>query len=510
MNLAAVLFDVARRVPRQPAVSDERHSWNYGEFAERVARLAGGLRARGLDPGDRVLLSLENCGEFFELLFGCWAARLCAVPANARLHPREVEYIAENSGARLLVATPSLAEALAPLAGAVDSLREVISTHAAAYNALLTSAPPLRPEPGSPTDRAWLFYTSGTTGRPKGAVLSHRNLLFMSQCYYADIDIIDERDTHLLAAPVSHGAGLYALPFVLKGAHQLVLPHFDVADILEVIRRHPRVSMFAAPTMLTRLAHAPESASADLANLKTIYYGGGPMYVADLEKALKLFGPRLYQLYGQGESPMTIAGLSKRLHADTADPRWRERLGSCGVPRTGVLVRVVDDNDDEVPPGEIGEVTTRSDCVMEGYWENPAANAETLRGGWLHTGDLGSMDEDGFLTLRDRSKDMIISGGSNIYPREIEEVLLRHPDLVEAAVVGRPHPDWGEEVVAFVVKRSGTSVEQPALDRLCLDHIARFKRPRQYRFVDSLPKNNYGKVLKTDLRRLLAGPQDER
>ncbi len=503
MNLAALLFDVARRLPRQPAVSDERHSWNYGEFADRVARLAGGLRARGLDPGDRVLLSLENCGEFFEQLFGCWAAGLCAVPANARLHPREVEYIAENSGARLLIATPGLAEVLAPLAGAVDSLGEVISTRTAAYDSLLTSASPLRPEPGTPTDRAWLFYTSGTTGRPKGAVLSHRNLLFMSQCYYADIDIIDEQDTHVLAAPVSHGAGLYALAFVLKGAHQLVLPHFDVADILEVIRRHPRVSMFAAPTMLTRLAYAPEVASADLANLKTIYYGGGPMYVADLEKALQLFGPRLYQLYGQGESPMTITGLSKRLHADTGDPRWRERLGSCGVPRTGVLVRVVDDNDDEVMPGEIGEVTTRSDCVMEGYWENPAANAETLRGGWLHTGDLGSMDDDGFLTLRDRSKDMIISGGSNIYPREIEEVLLRHPDLVEAAVVGRPHPDWGEEVVAFVVTKPGAQVERATLDRLCLDHIARFKRPRQYRFVDSLPKNNYGKVLKTELRNLL-------
>src|SRR5439155_1756611 len=404
MNLAALLFDVARRVPRQPAVSDDRHAWNYAEFAERVALMAGGLRARGLAPGDRVLLALENCGEFFELLFGCWAAGLCAVPANARLHPREVEYIAENSGARLLVATPGLAEALGPLAGAVRSLDAVISTRTVLYDSLLASAPPLRPESGMPSDRAWLFYTSGTTGRPKGAVLSHRNLLFMSQCYYADIDLVDEHDTHLLAAPVSHGAGLYALPFVLKGAHQLVLPHFDVAEILEVIRRHPSVSLFAAPTMLTRLVHAPEMASADLANLKTIYYGGGPMYVADLEKALRLFGPRLYQLYGQGESPMTITGLSQRAHADTGDPRWRERLGSCGVPRTGVLVRVVDDNDEELPRGEVGEVVTRSDCVMEGYWENPAANAETLRGFWLHTGDLGSMDEDGLLTLRDRSK----------------------------------------------------------------------------------------------------------
>jgi long-chain acyl-CoA synthetase len=255
--------------------------------------------------------------------------------------------------------------------------------------------------------------------------------------------------------------------------------------------------------MLTRLVHAPEISTADLRNLRTIYYGGGPMYVADLERALEIFGPRLYQLYGQGESPMTIARLSQRLHADKAHPRWRERLGSCGVARTGVLVRIVDDDDHEVPPGEIGEVITCSDCVMEGYWQNAAANAETLRSGWLHTGDLGSMDEDGLLTLRDRSKDMIISGGSNIYPREIEEVLLRHPDLVEASVVGRPHPDWGEEVVAFLVPREGAAVAAAELDRLCLDHIARFKRPRDYRFLEALPKNNYGKVLKTELRRLL-------
>ena len=498
-NLAALLFDVARRLPDRPAVSDDRSSRTYRELTERVARLAGGLRAQGLAPGDRVLLSLENCGEFLELLFGCWAAGLCAVPANARLHPREVEFIAEDSGARLLVATPVLAEALAPLAGAVASLDRVVATRSADYDGLFGE--PLGADPGQPTDSAWLFYTSGTTGRPKGAVLTHRNLVFMSQCYYADIDQLDERDTHVLAAPVSHGAGLYALPFLLKGAHQIVLPHFDVAAILDVIARHPRVSMFAAPTMLTRLVHAPEVAAADIANLRTIYYGGGPMYVADLERALDIFGPRLYQLYGQGESPMTITGLAQRLH-ERDHPHWYDRLASCGYARSGVLVRVVDDQDRDLRAGEIGEVITKSDCVMDGYWQNPAANAETLRGGWLHTGDLGSMNADGLLTLRDRSKDMIISGGSNIYPREIEEVLLRHPDVVEASVVGRSHPDWGEEVVAFLVARRGTVVAAAELDRLCLDHIARFKRPRDYRFVEALPKNNYGKVLKTELRRL--------
>jgi long-chain acyl-CoA synthetase len=200
---------------------------------------------------------------------------------------------------------------------------------------------------------------------------------------------------------------------------------------------------------------------------------------------------------------MTITGLPQSWHADKAHPRFLERLASCGFARTGVEVRVVDDEDRDLPPGEVGEIVTRSDCVMAGYWQNADASAKTLRGGWLHTGDLGSMDEEGFLTIRDRSKDMIISGGSNIYPREIEEVLLTHPDVNECSVVGRPHAEWGEEVVAFVVARPGSGLNAQALDELCLANIARFKRPKDYRFVDALPKNNYGKVLKTELRKSL-------
>jgi long-chain acyl-CoA synthetase len=503
MNLAALLFDVARRQPRSPAVSDDIQAWSYGEFARRISCLAGGLVAHGLEPGDRVMLCMENCAEFLEMLFACWTAGLCAVPVNARLHADEVEHIARDSRARLIVATPGLAEKLGPLERSIETLSSIIVTGTDGYAALLERGAPIRPVVGKPTDRAWLFYTSGTTGKPKGAVLTHRNLLFMSHCYYADINRLDERDTCLHAGPLSHGAGLYAVPHLLRGGHQVVLPHFDIDAIIDGLQRHSRVSMFAAPTMLTRLVQAPAVAAADLTNLRTIFYGGGPMYVADLERALNLLGPRLYQLYGQGESPMTITGLSQRMHGDEAHPRWRERLGSCGVSRTGVLVKVVGDDDRELPTGEVGEVITKSDCVMEGYWENPEATAETLRGGWLHTGDLGSFDEDGLLTLRDRSKDMIISGGSNIYPREIEEVLLRHPDLVEVSVVGRPHREWGEEVVAFVVARPGAAIAAEMLDRLCLAHIARFKRPRQYRFVDALPKNNYGKVLKTELRRQL-------
>jgi long-chain acyl-CoA synthetase len=217
-----------------------------------------------------------------------------------------------------------------------------------------------------------------------------------------------------------------------------------------------------------------------------------------------VIGERLVQIYGQGEGPMAITALSREHIAGRSHPRWEARLGSVGVAQSAVEVVIADDNDVPLPTGEVGEVLVRGDVVMRGYWANPEASVQTLRNGWLHTGDVGSLDADGFLTLRDRSKDLIISGGSNVYPREVEEVLLRHPAVAEVSVVGRRHADWGEEIVAFVTLRPGAQASESELDALCLQHIARFKRPRVYRFVDSLPKNNYGKVLKTELRARLA------
>jgi acyl-CoA synthetase (AMP-forming)/AMP-acid ligase II len=256
--------------------------------------------------------------------------------------------------------------------------------------------------------------------------------------------------------------------------------------------------------MVSRLINHPLAGTADTRGLKTITYGGAPMYLSDLKRALEVFGPKLFQVYGQGESPMTITGIAKAQHVGDGTFDLDARLVGAGMPRTGCAVRVVDEAGHDLPPGEIGEIITRSDCVMAGYWANPEANAKSLREGWLWTGDMGALDEAGFLTLKDRSKDMIISGGSNIYPREIEDVLLGHPGVRECAVVSRPHADWGEEVIAFVVAHDGAAVEAAALDKLCLDNIARFKRPKGYRIVASLPKNNYGKVLKTELREALA------
>ncbi len=488
MNLVHLLHASARRLPQAPAIAHgTRTVATYAALAGRVERLAAGMLGQHrLSPGDRVALAMKNCPEYYEVLFACWHAGLTAVPMNAKLHPKEFEYIIGNAGAKLCFATPDLAGSI--------SGTEVLATGSRDYRGL--EGVPAAPAGVPPEDIAWLFYTSGTTGVPKGAMLTHRNLQFSNQAYIADIDQLAPGDSTLHAAPLTHGSGLYGLPHLAAGALN-VIPEsgsFEPEELFRLIAAHRNMSFFAAPTMLVRLMASPAAGTADLRNLKTITYGGAAMYVADSLRAIDLFGPRLYQLFGQGESPMTITGLPQSDHAA------RTKLESCGFARTGVEVKIFDSEDRELAPGEIGEIVTRSDCVMAGYWENPAATAQTLRGGWLHTGDLGSLDEAGYLTIRDRSKDMIISGGSNIYPREIEEVLLRHPAVAECSVIGRPHPEWGEEVVAFVVRSGEVSAQQ--LDELCLGHIARFKRPRDYRFVDTLPKNNYGKVLKTALRRL--------
>lgn len=488
MNLAQLLHRSARWLAEAPALAcGDRTLASYRALSHRAASLAGALRTTlGLAPGERVALAMRNCPEFWEVLFACWHAGLAAVPVNAKLHPKEIACILGDSGARVCFATPELADRIPG--------PEVISVAAAAYRAL--AADPIPVADVRPQDLAWLFYTSGTTGRPKGAMLTHRNLLFMTQAYFSDIDRLGPGDAIVHAAPLSHGSGLYGLPHFAAGALN-VIPEsggFHAEEVFALLDRWPNASFFAAPTMIVRLLASPSARSPR--NLKTIVYGGGPMYVADSLRAIELFGPRLYQLYGQGESPITITGLAQPFHAR------REKLETCGLARTGVEVRVVDGEDRDLPPGETGEVLTRSDCVMAGYWANAEASARALRGGWLHTGDLGALDAEGFLTLRDRAKDLVISGGANIYPREVEEVLLRHPAVAECAVVGRPHPEWGEEVVAFVVRRA--PVEADELDALCLAHIARFKRPREYRFVARLPKNDTGKVLKTELRRLLS------
>jgi acyl-CoA synthetase (AMP-forming)/AMP-acid ligase II len=504
MNLAIWVERNGLLRPGDPALADgERVHADWATFAARTAAVAAGLSADfGLQPGDRVAIVMRNRPEYLEALFAIWHAGLVAVPVNARLHRDEIAYILDHSESALALTDADHAGDVETLVAIVASLIAVVVAPGERWDRL-TASTPTQLVDRLPQDPAWLFYTSGTTGRPKGATLTHRNLLMASLSYFADIDPVMPTDSILHAAPLSHGSGLYGLPHVARGAVSVV-PHsggVDSDEIAALMQRWPGMSFFAAPTMVKRLAGDQAVADADLSQLKTIIYGGAPMYLADLEDALGVFGPRLTQIYGQGETPMTITALSKADHADRSHPRWRDRMQSVGVPRTDVEVRVVDDTDRMLPAGEAGEVVVRGDVVMAGYWKQRDATGEALRGGWLHTGDVGSFDEFGYLTLHDRSKDLIISGGMNIYPREVEEALLRHPGVRATAVVGRPDADWGEAVVAFVVAADGAApppVEE--LDRTCLDHLARFKRPKDYRFVDALPTNNYGKVVKRELR----------
>lgn len=503
MNLAQLLFRSARSFPDRPAVfTGQTFLHDYRTLAERAAAIAGHLRhAAGLASGDRVALFLANTPEYLELLYGVWWAGLVAVPVNAKLHPRELTWILQNADAAVLCVD---ADSRATVESALDAnttLRAVIVPGTAEYDAMLAS-PPLPIEHRAPDELAWLFYTSGTTGRPKGVMLTHRNLLAMTLGYFADVDAVEPEDTIVYAAPMSHGAGLYNFMFVAKAARHVVPESrgFEPAELIALASHHRRVCLFAAPTIVNRLVEHVGATGADCSGFKTIVYGGGPMYAQDIRRALDVMGNRFVQIYGQGESPMTITVLARETLADRAHPRWPQRIASVGIAHSVVEVRVADADGNDVQTGEVGEVLVRGDTVMAGYWRNPPATAATLRGGWLWTGDMGTLDDDGFLTLKDRSKDVIISGGSNIYPREVEEALLMHPGVRDVAVVGQRDPEWGEIVVAFVV---APGVDEAALDALCLQQIARFKRPKVYRFVDSLPRNNTGKVLKTALREIL-------
>jgi acyl-CoA synthetase (AMP-forming)/AMP-acid ligase II len=507
MNLAVWVVRHGRARPDDPALADgERVHATWSAFAARTAGAATGLRDDfRLSPGDRIAIVMRNRPEYIEALFAIWHAGLVAVPVNARLHRDEIAYILDHSGSAVAVTDEEHAGDVESLVGTVASLQAVVVAPGERWDRLTASSPmPLVDR--QPVDPAWLFYTSGTTGRPKGATLTNRNLTMMSLSYFADIDAVAQQDCILHAAPLSHGSGLFGLPHIARGAVSVVPQSggVDGEEIAALLRRWPGMSLFAAPTIVKRLAGERAIAAADLSHLKTIIYGGAPMYLADLEDALGVFGPRLAQIYGQGETPMTITALSKADHADRDHPRWRDRMQSVGLTRTDVEVRVGGDDGHEVPVGEIGEIMVRGDVVMAGYWNQPDASAEALRGGWLHTGDVGSFDADGYLTLRDRSKDLIISGGMNIYPREVEEALLCHPGVRAAAVVGRSDTQWGEAVVAFVVAADGNAPPPvDDLDRACLDRIARYKRPKEYRFVDALPTNNYGKVVKRELREQL-------
>ena len=510
MNVAEWLVASARLRPDAPALlTGFDLDADYATFARRAAAIGAALaRDHGIAPGDRVALFATNCTQYLECLYGIWWIGAVAIPINAKLHGREAAWICSDAGARLAFVSDDTIEALTEAEGDLPAAMKVLSVDSDGYRAMRTGEGSPAPLPREADDLAWLFYTSGTTGRPKGVMLSHGNLVAMSLCYLADVDPATRQDASLYAAPISHGAGLYHFPHVRMGGRH-VIPEsrgFDPDEVLNLGRQLNNVVMFAAPTMVRRLVDAAKKRGESGEGIRTIIYGGGPMYLADIRDAIATMGQRFVQIYGQGESPMTITALGRDWHKAVDHPRYLERLASVGTAQSVMAVRITGPDGKPLPAGETGEVEAKGTAVMLGYWNNPKANAETLKDGWLRTGDVGRLDADGFLTLSDRSKDVIISGGTNIYPREVEEALLTHRCVREVSAIGVPDSDWGEIVVACVVLEPDAAADDAKLDAHCLASIARYKRPKRYVYLDALPKNNYGKVLKTELRAMMRKP----
>jgi long-chain acyl-CoA synthetase len=498
-NLAGLLDGPARWGADRPAVVlGDRPVRTWAQLAQAVARRAAGLRERhGVMPGDAVALFAANHPAYLEALFAIWHAGAVAVPIGGALHPREAAEMVHRSHARLCFATADVAESLLSL---VDGVPVVVLGEA--EDDALLSHEPVAPVPRLPTDDAWIFFTSGTTGRAKGARLTHHNLLAMASAYMADAAQVEPADSIVHVAALSHASGLLSLAFVARGAAQ-VLPAsggLDAAELFDLVAAGERSTFFVPPTLLRRLSAHSRTTRVPAERLGTIIVGAAPVIPSDLRDAVAAFGPCVWNGYGQGESPCTITAHGKAAIGAAVEANDEDALRSVGVARVGTRVRVVDGDGAELGPGTLGEVVVDGPTVMAGYLDLPDATAAALRGGWLHTGDLGAFDDRGRLTLVDRATDVIITGGYNVHPREVEDVLQLDPAVADAAVVGVPDPEWGERVVAFVVPAPGAEVDETALDRRCLDSIARHKRPREYRILDELPRNAAGKVLKKRLR----------
>jgi acyl-CoA synthetase (AMP-forming)/AMP-acid ligase II len=507
-NLGRLLTHTARRIPDAPALVWRGRRWSFAELDARVDRLAAALRGLGVGKGDRVLVHSRNSNAMFESMWACFKAGAVWVPTNFRLTPAEVAYLGSSSRAVVMLRDGGFGEHAAAVRAASPHLRQVIAVGDAAadeldYETLLAAqAPPPADHEADVAydDPCWFFYTSGTTGRPKAAVLTHGQMSFVVTNHLADLmPGTTERDASLVVAPLSHGAGIHQLAQVARGAATILTAgeKLDPAEAWALVAEHRVSNMFTVPTILTALVRHPAVDAHDHSSLRHVIYAGAPMYEADQAEALEKLGPCLVQYFGLGEVTGNITVLRPDMHRP-------ENAGSCGVPRTGMEVAILAEDGTRLPPDTVGEVCVKGPAVFAGYFENEEANRKAFAGGWFHTGDLGKLDARGFLWITGRASDMYISGGSNVYPREAEEAILTHPAVAEVAVVGLPHPKWGEAGVACVVPRAGMAVDEAAVLAHLKDRIARYKQPLRVVVWDALPKSGYGKVPKALVKARLA------
>jgi len=539
-NLAQLLTHTARLFPERTALVHGEQRWTWAQIDERVNALVAGLRALGVRQGDRILLQSRNNLALFESGWAAFRMGCVWVPTNFRLTPNEVAYLGESSGAVAMIAEDLFADHVAAVRAASPALRQVLWVGPAAaarvaadgaqagatstdYEALVQQH--LGAAPAEATvahdDPLWFFYTSGTTGKPKAAILTHGQMAFVVANHLADlIPGTDERDCSIAVAPLSHGAGIHALLNVARGAATVLMPgdKLDPAVFWQLVARHRVSNLFTVPTIVKMLVEHPAVDQHDHSSLRFVIYAGAPMYRADQRLALRKLGPVLVQYFGLGEVTGCITVLPAHLHS-ADDDHPNANIGVCGRPRTGMEVAILDADGRPLASGEVGEICVRGPAVFNGYHHNPEATAKALRGGWFHTGDLGRLDVRGMLSITGRESDMYISGGSNVYPRECEDLLLEHPGVAEVAVLGVPDRHWGEVGVAVVVRRvpaadtatagnAAPAMSEPPVDEAALlafiaGKLARYRWPRQVFFWDALPKSGYGKVTKNEVRRLL-------
>ncbi len=509
MNLAHFLTQNARRHGERVGFIWGERAWTWREIDARVSALAAALAARGIVKGDRILVHSKNCDEMFWSMFAAFRLAAVWVPTNFRLMPDEVAYLAVASGAKAFLchgdfpdhavavkaASPAIAFTWRIGEGSLGetSLREAISTHA---GVVIDDAPVERDTP------CWFFFTSGTTGRSKAAVLTHGQMAFVVTNHLADLmPGTTENDASLVVAPLSHGAGVHQLVQTARAVPTILLPseRFDIAEAFRLIETHGVSNLFTVPTILKMMVEHPAIDRSDHSSLRYVIYAGAPMYREDQKAALKKLGPVLVQYFGLGEVTGNVTVLPPALHDPEDGPH--ARIGTCGFERTGMQVSIQGDDGRELEPLETGEICVIGPAVFAGYYNNPEANAKAFRDGWFRTGDLGHMDAEGFVYITGRASDMYISGGSNIYPREVEEKILTHPGIGEVAVLGVPDPFWGEVGIAVCVPRNGAGeVSELELATFLATKVPRYKMPKRFFFWDALPKSGYGKVPKRLVR----------
>ncbi len=512
MNLGNLLTQVARRHPEEPGFITPARAYTWSEINRRVDAACTALREKGVCKGDKILVHSRNNLPLFESAYVAFKLGAVWVPTNYRIAPPEAAYLAKSSGARVMVYDTGFEPYVDAVRNASDALEIVVALGKPrdgelAYDDLLQtdSKESFEAAEVDRDDPLWFFYTSGTTGYPKAGTLTHGQMAFVVTNHLADLmPGISYRSRSLVVAPLSHGAGIHAIVNTARGAAS-VLPsseRLDPEEAWSLVEQHKVDNMFTVPTIVKILTEHESVDQYDHGSLKFVIYAGAPMYRADQQRALRKLGRVLVQYYGLGEVTGNITVLPPDMHRED-DDAVDARIGTCGFPRTGMEIAILDNDGKRLELFETGEICVRGPAVFIGYDNNPDANEKAFKNDWFHTGDLGHLDRDGFLYVTGRSSDMYISGGSNVYPREVEEALLMHPSVQEVAVLGMPDEKWGEVGVAIIVRRGDVVVSEEELLAHLDGRLAKYKWPRRFVHWDALPKSAYGKITKKDVRALL-------